>query len=74
VNLVERLLRQREVIGVVGLSRTTIWRLEKARRFPQRRRLGKQAVGWEVAEATGDIKEGLWIRKERLAPGRRGQL
>ncbi len=41
-----RFLRIDEVIGKVGLSRPTIWRLERAGEFPRRRQLGRNSVGW----------------------------
>ena len=45
-----KLLRQKDVMKATGLSRMTIWRLERAGQFPQRRRLGPNAVGWIQAE------------------------
>ena len=39
-------LRTHQVIEKVGLSRQTIWRLEKEGKFPQRRQLGAKSVGW----------------------------
>ncbi len=41
-----RFLRIDEVIDKVGLSRPTIWRLERAGEFPRRRQLGRNSVGW----------------------------
>ncbi len=41
-----RFLRIDELIGKVGLSRPTIWRLERAGEFPKRRQLGRNSVGW----------------------------
>jgi len=41
-----RFLRKPEVIKLVGLSDTTIWRMEKRGEFPQRRQLSQRAVGW----------------------------
>lgn len=41
-----RLLRIQEVISVTGISRMTIYRLEKEGVFPSRRRLGKNSVAW----------------------------
>lgn len=35
---------------ITGLSRTTIWRLEKIGGFPRRRQLSAGAVGWLKAE------------------------
>ena len=39
-------LRTKELVQRVGLSRPTIWRLEKDGLFPKRRQLGPKAVGW----------------------------
>jgi prophage regulatory protein len=45
-----RIVREREVRALTGLSRTSRWRMEKIGQFPLRRRLGKQAVGWLVSD------------------------
>ncbi len=42
-----RLPKVREITG--NLSASTIYRLEKAGDFPQRVRLGKNSVGWNLA-------------------------
>ena len=41
-----RILRINEVAKRIGLSRTTIWRLERSQQFPPRRKLAPNAVGW----------------------------
>jgi len=41
-----RLIRSSEVVKKVGLSRITLWRMEREGQFPKRRRLGLGAVGW----------------------------
>jgi len=41
-----KLLRIKQVMDVTGLSRMTLWRLEKVGRFPTRRRLGDHSVAW----------------------------
>lgn len=41
-----KFLRTDQVEDRVGLSRTTIWRLERRGRFPARRRLGPNSVAW----------------------------
>ena len=41
-----RLLRFQEVRHRTGLSRATIWRLERDGGFPKRRQISKNAVGW----------------------------
>lgn len=45
------ILREKEVIKLVGLSRTSIWRKERLGTFPARVRLGGgRAVGWRRAD------------------------
>ena len=46
----ERFLREREVQRLTALSRTTRWRLERTGRFPRRRKLSDNAVGWLASE------------------------
>ncbi len=46
----ERFLREPEVHRVTALSRTTRWRLEQADRFPRKRKLSDNAVGWLASE------------------------
>lgn len=41
-----RILRAPEVSRRCGISRVTIWRLERAGRFPARRHLTDYLVGW----------------------------
>jgi predicted DNA-binding transcriptional regulator AlpA len=41
-----RILRTIEVAALTGLSRTTIWRLERAGQFPKRLQLSRNRVGW----------------------------
>ena len=52
-----RILRKHEVIHRVGLSRMSIWRREKAGRFPQRVKLGPNSVGWVEAEIDAYLEE-----------------
>jgi len=57
-----QLLRLRDVIGLVGLSRSTVWRLAREGKFPAPCRLtGKAAVAWFAA----DIE--TWIASRREA-------
>jgi prophage regulatory protein len=42
----------------VPLSRTTIWRLEKAAKFPRRFSIGANSVGWLESEID------LWIQTQ----------
>jgi prophage regulatory protein len=51
----KRLLRTTEVASRTGLSRTTLWRMEREGTFPKRLRLGSNSIGWVEAEV------GEWI-------------
>jgi predicted DNA-binding transcriptional regulator AlpA len=44
--ITDRFMRLTEVIDVIGLSRTTIWRMEKAGAFPRRFKLGTSSIAW----------------------------
>lgn len=47
----ERIIRMKEACHITGLSHVTIWRYEKAGRFPKRRRLAPTGiVGWLLSE------------------------
>jgi prophage regulatory protein len=46
----DRYLREAEVKRVTGLSRTTRWDMERHGRFPKRRQLAGNAVGWLASE------------------------
>jgi prophage regulatory protein len=45
-----RTLRFQDVLLLTGLSRSTIWRLERKGGFPKRIRLGQNSIGWAEAE------------------------
>ncbi len=47
---IEQVLRIQAVQNMTGLSRTTIWRREKAQEFPARITLGGSSVGWKLTE------------------------
>jgi prophage regulatory protein len=46
----DRYIREDECRERTGLSRTTRWRLERLRRFPRRRQLGDNSIGWLLSE------------------------
>lgn len=52
-----RLLRVPEVLSRTGLSRTSLWRLEKAGQFPARRRISANAVGYLSDEVDAWLRE-----------------
>ena len=43
-------LRWPRVRQLTGLSRSTVWRLEKSGQFPARRKLSANRVGWSLIE------------------------
>jgi prophage regulatory protein len=51
-----RLMRFREVRERVGLSRSTIWRLERQGLFVKRRKLSGKTVGWPEDEVDAWLK------------------
>lgn len=44
------LLRLKQVISQTGLSKSTIYRMEAAGKFPARVKIGLRAVGWKSAD------------------------
>ena len=59
-NEIGNVLRLPAVIRMTGLQRSTIYRMETARRFPRRIKLGLRAVGWMESE----VREWLAMRAE----------
>lgn len=53
----DKIIRSKEVQELTGLSRTTIWRLEREGKFPARVPLTSSNVGWRLT----DVQE--WIKK-----------
>lgn len=56
-----RILRMREVIQRIGLSRSTIYKLMENNEFPRPMKLGSQAIGWRDT----DIE--AWIENRPLS-------
>ena len=50
------LMRMAEVSHATGLSKSSIYRLECAGRFPERIQLSKNSVGWREAEVTAWVQ------------------
>jgi len=55
--------RPRDLPALTGLSRTTIWRLERSGDFPKRIRLSAGAVGYKMA----DIQ--TWLDSRQIVGG-----
>lgn len=64
---INQLLNQKEVSNLVGLSRTTIWRLERTGQFPRRLRVSTKAVRWNLAEIV------KWIESRQQVNGKGAQ-
>ncbi len=56
-----RIIRTPELLEITGLSRTTIWRMEKKNTFPPRVQLGPHSVGWFYDEVM------CWIASRPIA-------
>lgn len=52
----DRIIREPEVLKMVGFSRSTLWRREKAGDFPKRRLISTRSVGWLESEVREWIK------------------
>ena len=61
-----QILREKQVTEMVGLSRVTIWRMERAGKFPQRVQLGDRAVGWIAEEIN------FWLESLPRVNGEKG--
>lgn len=57
-----QILRMREVIQRIGLSRSTIYKLMENNDFPKPMKLGSQAIGWRDT----DIE--TWISNRPISP------
>lgn len=58
------LLKRSEVVALVGLGFTTVWRLEKDGKFPARKQLSPGRVAWLRSEVEAWINS----RVSLLAP------
>lgn len=58
----DRAIRESECRQLTGLARTTRYQLEKAGKFPQRRKLGGRSIGWMLSEIQG------WIASQPKVP------
>jgi prophage regulatory protein len=53
----EYFMREGEVAKISGLSRTTRWRLEREGKFPKRRQISSNTVGWLSSEISAWVAE-----------------
>lgn len=54
-NLPPALLNSKEVCRLAAVSPATLWRLVKARRFPQPLKLGPQTTRWRADEIAAHL-------------------
>lgn len=66
----DKLIRRREVCERTGLSYTTVWRMEKAGRFPQRVKLDPDNPNWWSPVAWHSAEVDAWIRGRIRVAGR----
>jgi len=55
--MADRVLRTPEVLEIVGVSSTTLWRWVSAGTFPASRQIGPNVVGWLESEVEEWIAE-----------------
>ena len=59
-----RILKWKDLAPIVGCSRVTIWRMEKAGDFPTRIRISAQTVGWLEHEVETWLAQRMAVRVE----------
>lgn len=59
----ERLIRKPELMSMIGLSDATIWRMERAGKFPRRVQIGGNSVGWLQSEVNDWLQSKAAERK-----------
>lgn len=59
-----RFLRIPELVDRLGVSRTTLWRWERAQLLPPRRRIGPNSVGWLEQEIEEFLRNRPPVRSE----------
>ncbi|ECO2438229.1 AlpA family phage regulatory protein [Salmonella enterica] len=56
----ERLVREEERRRMTGLSRSTVWRLEREGQFPARRKTGRNSCAWLMSDLL------LWMQNRAV--------
>lgn len=60
----DRILRPKEVCTILGISRTSLWRKEKAGELPKKKRVSAGAVGWMKSDIDRLMQEDLDYNQE----------
>ena len=60
-----KILRPAQLASLLGVSKTTLWRMEKAGELPKRYSISERIVGWKES----DIEKWLESRRENQLQG-----
>ena len=63
MEIVERIVRMKNVPEIVGLGLTRIYDLEKAGKFPRRRKISERSAGYLMSELQD------WVRSRPVVEG-----
>lgn len=66
-----KILRLKQVLELVGVSRATLWRWEKREIFPKRVRISERSIGYVDTEVNEWISRRPRGPGQRVAPGRK---
>lgn len=65
---VDRIVRPAEAKVITGRSLASIWRDEKAGRFPQRIKIGQNSVGYRLSELMNWLDSRETVTTENVVP------
>lgn len=68
--ITDRFIREPECLKITGLSRPTRWRLEKEGKFPKRRKISENTMGWLASEIDEWIKNRIEYSNQELSTDR----
>ncbi|MBN2808627.1 MAG: AlpA family phage regulatory protein [Deltaproteobacteria bacterium] len=57
----EQILRPKDLTLMLGISRTSLWRLDRDDSFPKRVTLGARSIGWKLSEVES------WLEQKQTA-------
>ncbi len=60
----DKVVRRKQLLELIGVSSTTQWRMERAGEFPARVKIGKGLVGWHLTEVE------KWLENRERVLGR----
>lgn len=63
----DRVVRRKQLLELIGLSCATQWRMEKAGLFPARIKLGEGSVGWHLTEIEAWLKDRERVSRQPAA-------